>query len=99
MIEEYDLIVFEDLQIKNMVKNKHLSKSIHDAAWSSLIQYTKYKAEEAGSLIELVNPCNTSQECSICGTIIKKSLYNKRKEQSYSYYYCNNCRIRSLGKP
>lgn len=74
LIDKYDLIVFEDLQIKNMVKNKHLSKSIHDAAWSSLIQYTKYKAEEAGKLVELVNPCNTSQECSNCGTIIKKSI-------------------------
>ncbi|RSD34068.1 MAG: transposase, partial [Methanohalophilus sp.] len=51
-----------------------LSKSIHDASWSNLIQFTKYKAEEAGKFVKLVNPCNTSQICSNCGQNVKKSL-------------------------
>lgn len=74
LINVYDCIVFEDLNIKDMVKNSRLSKSIHDASWSNLIQFTKYKAEEAGKFVKLVNPCNTSQICSNCGQNVKKSL-------------------------
>lgn len=74
LINTYDFIAFEDLNVKNMVKNSRLSKSIHDASWSNLIQITKYKAEEAGKFVELVNPCNTSQLCSNCGLKVEKSL-------------------------
>lgn len=74
LVNTYDFIAFEDLNVKNMVKNSRLSKSIHDASWSNLIQITKYKAEEAGKFVELVNPCNTSQLCSNCGLKVEKSL-------------------------
>jgi putative transposase len=74
LVNDYDLVVFEDLKIRNMVKNHHLSKSIHDASWGQLIQMTEYKAEEAGKHVELVNPYNTSQTCSNCGNIVKKGL-------------------------
>jgi putative transposase len=74
LINAYDFIAFEDLNVKNMVKNSRLSKSIHDASWSNLIQITKYKAEEAGKFVELVNPCNTSQLCSNCGNKVEKTL-------------------------
>jgi putative transposase len=74
LINAYDYIAFEDLNVKNMVKNSRLSKSIHDASWSDLIQITKYKAEEAGKFVELVNPYNTSQLCSNCGQKVEKSL-------------------------
>lgn len=74
LVKEYDHIVFEDLQIQNMVKNHHLAKSISDAGWSQLINFTKTKAEYAGKLVELVNPINTSQNCSGCGNTVKKDL-------------------------
>jgi putative transposase len=74
LVEEYDRIVFEDLQIQNMVKNHHLAKSISDAGWSQLINFTKTKAEYAGKIVELVNPRNTSQNCSSCGNSVKKDL-------------------------
>jgi len=74
LVKEYDLIVFEDLQIQNMVKNHHLAKSISDAGWSQLINFTKTKAECAGKIVELVNPRNTSQNCSSCGNSVKKDL-------------------------
>lgn len=73
-VDNYDLISFEDLNVKGMVKNKHLAKSIHEVAWSQLITFTTYKAEYAGKEIKLVNPHNTSQECSSCGAIVKKTL-------------------------
>ena len=69
IVNNYDLIVFEDLRIKNMVKNHKLAKSISDASWGKLIDYTSYKAEYAGRTVELVNPRNTSKMCSTCGHI------------------------------
>jgi putative transposase len=66
--------VFEDLQIRNMVKNHYLAKSISDAGWSQLINFTKSKAEYAGKIVELVNPRNTSQNCSGCGKSVPKDL-------------------------
>ncbi|MCX9089481.1 MAG: transposase [Candidatus Methanoperedens sp.] len=64
LVKKYDHIVFEDLQVQNMVQNHHLAKSILDAGWSQLINLTKSKAEYAGKIVELVNPRNTSQNCS-----------------------------------
>ena len=74
LVDKYDHIVFEDLQVKNMVQNHHLAKSISDAGWSQLINFTKTKAEYAGKIVELVNPRNTSQNCSSCGNLVQKDL-------------------------
>ena len=74
LITDYDLIVFEDLKIKNMVKNKYLAKSILDAGWNQLISFVSYKAAEAGKIVEFVNPKGTSQLCSSCGVEVKKTL-------------------------
>lgn len=73
-INRYGLIIFEDLNINKMVHNHTLAKSIMDASWNKLIQYTSYKAEDAGRKVVLVNPANTSQMCSCCGQIVKKDL-------------------------
>src|SRR5699024_11762306 len=37
LVDNYDLIAFEDLNVKGMVKNKHLAKSIHEVSWNQLI--------------------------------------------------------------
>jgi putative transposase len=74
LVADYDLIVFEDLKVKNMVKNKYLAKSISDAGWNELVSFVSYKAVEAGKVVELVNPNGTSQLCSSCGMEVKKSL-------------------------
>ncbi len=74
LVNRYDLIVFEDLKITNMVKNHHLAKSIVDAGWNQLVQFTTYKAESAGKHVVLVDPRNTSQQCSNCDEIVKKTL-------------------------
>src|SRR5215471_19164320 len=68
------LLHYEDLQIRNMVRNRHLSKSISDASWGKFLHWVKYY----GSLHEIpviaVPAQFTSQECSACGTRVKKSL-------------------------
>jgi putative transposase len=74
LVDTYDRIVFEDLQIQNMVQNHHLAKSISDAGWYQLMQFTKSKAECAGKVVEFVNPRNTSQNCSCCHNPVQKNL-------------------------
>jgi len=74
LVANYDLIVFEDLMVKNMMKNHFLAKSISDAGWNELVSFVSYKAAEAGKIVELVNPNGTSQLCSRCGMEVKKSL-------------------------
>jgi len=74
LVKNYDVIVLEDLRVKNMVKNHHLAKSISDAAWAKFTEYLSYKAESAGKKVVFVNPRNTSQICSGCGETVKKSL-------------------------
>lgn len=73
LVNTFDEIVFEDLQIKNMMRNHNLAKSIADAGWSKLIQFTNYKAEYAGKIVRLVNSHKTSQTC-ICGYPVPKDL-------------------------
>ena len=73
LVDTYDSIKFEDLQIKNMVQNHCLAKSISDAGWYQLMNFTEYKAEYAGKFVEFVNPAGTSQEC-ICGYPVLKDL-------------------------
>jgi putative transposase len=74
LVDSFGMITFENLHIKNMLQNHRLAKSISDAAWSQLIMYTTYKAENAGRVVVLVDPRNTSKMCSCCGTLVEKSL-------------------------
>jgi len=63
-----------DLRIKNLVKNHCLSKSINDAGWYQFRKWLEYFGAKFGKITVAVNPAYTSQECSKCGTLIKKSL-------------------------
>ena len=75
LFEKYDLIVHEDLQIKNMVKNHHLAKSISDAGWGIFFNILESKANaNAGKQLIAVDPKNTSQMCSKCAEIVPKKL-------------------------
>lgn len=74
LVDNYWLIVLEKLNVSWMVKNHHLAKSISDVAWWRLLTLLQYKAESAGSVIELVDPKYTSQICSNCWEVVKKTL-------------------------
>ena len=79
IVNNYGYIAVEDLQIKNMVRNHNLSKSIHDAGWGQFVSFLTYKAEEAGCYVEKVNPRNTSKKCSVCGYIHKEMTLSVRE--------------------
>ena len=79
LIHNYDRIALEDLKIKNMVRNRHLSKSILDAGWGYLKQRLTYKAAEAGRVVYLVNPAYSSKICSHCGTLFETLSLSDRR--------------------
>ncbi len=74
LVSSSDLIAFEDLKIRTMVKNKHLSKSIHDAGWGIFLNWVKIYGAIHDIPIIAVPPHFTSQDCSGCHTRVKKSL-------------------------
>jgi transposase, IS605 OrfB family, central region len=74
VVKSSDFIAYEDLQVKNMVKNHKLAKSISDAAWSQFAQWLQYFGKVYGKTVIAVAPQYTSQDCSSCGNLVKKSL-------------------------
>ena len=85
-ISEYGIIYIEDLQIQNMVHNKHLARSIADSSWGKFFELLSYKAEEAGREVIKVKPHNTSQICSECGEKVGKTLAER-------IHHCPYCGI------
>jgi putative transposase len=74
VVQSNDLIAYEDLRIKNMVKNHCLAKSINDASWYQFRIWLEYFGKVLKRVTVAVNPQYTSQECSSCGEIVKKTL-------------------------
>jgi putative transposase len=74
VIKSNDLVAYEDLRVRNMVKNHCLAKSISDAGWYQFRVWLEYFAKVFGRVTVAVNPTYTSQECSSCGAVVKKSL-------------------------
>ncbi|HLJ33148.1 MAG TPA: transposase [Ktedonobacteraceae bacterium] len=74
LIISHDLVAFEDLKIANLVRNHHLARSISDAAWGRFLQWVSYYGLIHGVPIVAIAPHFTSQQCSGCGKIVKKSL-------------------------
>jgi putative transposase len=89
LVNQYDLIAYEKLQINNMVRG-NLAKSIMDAAWGKLLFQVSYKAESAGRYAIAVNPMGTSQRCSGCGETVKKTLADRE-------HVCPHCGL-TLGR-
>jgi predicted RNA-binding Zn-ribbon protein involved in translation (DUF1610 family) len=63
-----------DLIVSHMVKNHHLAKSISDAAWGDFRRWVEYFGKVFGVATVAVPPYYTSQNCSHCGEVVKKSL-------------------------
>jgi putative transposase len=74
VITSNDVVVYEDLRIKNMVKNHCLAKSINDASWYQFRVWLEYFGKVFGKITIAVNPAYTSQDCSNCGVVVKKTL-------------------------
>jgi len=86
VIQSSDLVAYEDLQVRNLVKNRKLAKSISDAAWSNFRQWLEYFGKVFGVVTVAVPPHYTSQNCSNCGEVVKKSL-------SQRTHRCQHCGV------
>jgi putative transposase len=74
LLRTYDVIYLEDLRVANMVRNRHLAKSISDAGWAQFRTILEAKAACAGRRVIAVPAQYTSQDCSGCGERMPKSL-------------------------
>ncbi|QUV80327.1 RNA-guided endonuclease InsQ/TnpB family protein [Chloracidobacterium thermophilum] len=74
VVASHDVVVYEDLQVKNLVKNHHLAKSIHDASWSQFTQWLDYYGKVWDKAVVSVPPQYTTQDCSNCGHRVVKTL-------------------------
>ena len=74
VIQSNDLIAYEDLRVRNMVKNHCLAEAIHDAGWYQFRPWLEYFGQKYGRVTVAVPPAYTSQDCSDCGARVKKSL-------------------------
>ena len=84
LIKSKDLVAYEDLNVAGLVKNRKLAKSISDVGWSTFRRWLEYFANKYGKIAIAVSPYNTSQECSSCGEIVKKSLSTRT-------HVCHHC--------
>ncbi|HEY7093703.1 MAG TPA: transposase [Ktedonobacterales bacterium] len=86
LVRANDTIYHEDLQVRSMVRNHHLAKSISDAGWAAFLTILSFKAACAGRRVTAVNPAYTSQTCSGCGVLVAKGL-------SVRWHSCPECGI------
>lgn len=92
LVNNYDLLVLEDLKVKEMLQIKNpkwlkrrLNRSMNDVSWKIFTNFCTYKAENAGKYVEFVDPRNTSKTCSKCG--------NKKNDLGLweRNYICDEC--------
>lgn len=84
---QYDIICIETLGVKNMIKNRHLSKSISDVAWNKFITQLEYKSKWKGkTLLKIDKWFPSSQICSNCGANTGKKPLHVRE------FICSHCK-------
>ena len=84
IVDNYQYISIEELNIPKMVEGSYLAKSIMDASWNQFHQFLTYKAAEAGRTLKSVNPAYTSQDCYNCG-------HREAKKLSQRTHCCLQC--------
>ncbi|HEU5378966.1 MAG TPA: transposase [Ktedonobacteraceae bacterium] len=84
VVNAFEIICVEDLEVKRMVHTNCLAKSISDAAWSAFFAQLSRKAEEAGRKLIRVEPAYTSQTCIRCG-------HRQKMPLSERVYHCPCC--------
>jgi putative transposase len=84
IVNQYGLISVEKLNVKGMIKNHALAKSISDVSWSMFRSVLSMKAESAARRVLEIDPAYTSQDCHQCGNRAKKTL----KER---WHHCPIC--------
>ena len=85
--KEPQYIAIEDLNVKGMMKNKHLAKDITNCSFYTIREHLIRKATERCIAVRLVNRFYpSSKTCSNCGS------YKKELKLTQRVYHCNNCK-------
>lgn len=87
LVKSYDVIVIEDLKVKNLLKNHHLAKSITNNSWYLFREMLEYKCKWYGKQLVVVKPNYTSQICSNCG------YHSGKKPLEIREWTCPKCRV------
>lgn len=93
LIKNHDLVVSENLQSKNMLKNHALAQSIGDVGWRELIEKLKYKAKMYGRIYILVDPRYTTQRCHNCGYRMGSEKHIHKLTLKDRYWWCPHCGV------
>ena len=89
LVRGHDVIVIEDLAVRNMVRNRSLAKAISDCGWGTFRRMLDYKTARAGRhLIVIDRWYPSSKTCSACGHLLAALSLNTRTWQ------CPSCRTR-----
>ena len=89
LVSENQVIGIETLNVKGMIRNHHLAKSIQDASWNRFLEMLKYKSLEYGcEIVTMPAFYASSQVCSYCGY---KNI--KVKDLSLRNWACPVCGI------
>ena len=82
-------IAIEDLNVKGMMRNKHLAKDIANCSFYTIKEHLIRKAKERNIVVRLVDRFYpSSKTCSNCGS------YKKNLKLSQRVYHCNSCRVK-----
>jgi putative transposase len=88
LVENYDRIFIEDLDVKGLLEKRQLSKEISDVSWSKFFQMLQYKADWYGKEVHKVDRYYASSKtCSNCGNVKETLLLSERT------YKCDVCKI------
>lgn len=89
LVRDHDVIVIEDLAVKNMVRNRSLAKAISDCGWGTFRRMVEYKAARAGRhLIAVDRWYPSSKTCSACGHLLAELSLKTR------HWTCPSCGTR-----
>jgi putative transposase len=102
LVRRYDLVVFEDLRVKDLLRTARgtteapgrnvaaktaLNRRIAASAWASLVRRTRQKADASAAKVVLVDPRHTSQACSACGHI---AVQNRPRQAVFACVACGH---------
>ncbi len=88
LVQNFDAIYMENLNIKGMLQNRKLSRKIHETAWATLVAMINYKASKSGRTFHQIGTfIPSSKTCSCCGFKLKKLKLSTRE------WECPECNV------
>lgn len=99
LVNSHDLLVAEQLQSKNMLKNHALAQSISDVGWRLFLQKLQMKGQLLDKQVVLVNSRNTTQKCSVCGYLCGSDERHAKltlRERKWTCPVCKTKHVRDV---